>query len=584
MAVITLLVGYKGVCFHAQGKIASSRRVAMALALSVSARLVIIGRITATDRSLAAACSHSAAFAGNHFVKKITKSPRDRFCLAAVASLGPAPGVCIARWDDRCGFAVKPAGTDVETESADGSELPVSSLHLLHLRLPMTVIKRGLDLPISGDPEQRIEPGPRITRVALVGEDYLGMKPTMLVAEGDAVMLGQPLMEDKKNPGVLFTSPAAGTVVAVNRGAKRKFESIIIEVQGAQAVEFPGVGGTPVASMDRTTLVGQLVLSGLWTSLRTRPFGQIPAISSAPHSIFVTAIDTNPLAADPAVVLAGREEQFSVGLLALSKLTEGKVFVCRSPRVKVPGGLDPRVQVEVFQGPHPAGLVGTHIHFLDPVSLGKTVWYLNYQDVVAIGSFFLSGRLETRRVISLAGPVVNRPRLLETRLGASTDQLVAGELAEGVVARVVSGSVLCGRTATQPVNFLGRYHLQISALQEGNEREFLGWQGPGFSKYSVTNIFGSALSKGRKFALTTSTGGSERAMVPMGTYEKVVPLDILPTQLLRSLIVRDTEQAQRLGALELEEEDVALCTFVCPGKYEYGTLLRDNLTTIQREG
>jgi Na+-transporting NADH:ubiquinone oxidoreductase subunit A len=214
----------------------------------------------------------------------------------------------------------------------------------------------------------------------------------------------------------------------------------------------------------------------------------------------------------------------------------------------------------------------------------KTVWYLNYQDVVAIGAFFLTGRLDTRRVISLAGPVVNRPRLLETRLGAQVDQLVAGELHPDVVSRVISGSVLCGRAAAGPVNFLGRYHLQISALQEGNQREFLGWQGPGFDKYSVTNIFASALSKGKKFALTTSTGGSERAMVPLGTYEKVVPMDILPTQLLRSLIVRDTEQAQRLGALELEEEDVALCTFVCPGKYEYGTLLRDNLTTIQREG
>lgn len=448
----------------------------------------------------------------------------------------------------------------------------------------MTVIKRGLDVPISGEPEQRIEPGPRVTRVGLVGDDYIGMKPTMLVAEGDSVLVGQPLMEDKKNPGVLFTAPAAGKVVAINRGAKRKFESIVIEVTGDEAVEFPGVAGTSVASMDRNTLVGHLVLSGLWTSLRTRPYGQVPAISSSPHSIFVTAIDTNPLAADPAVIMAGREDDFAVGLQALSKLTEGKVFVCRSPRVKVPAGTDSRVQVEVFQGPHPAGLVGTHIHLLDPVGPNKTVWYLNYQDVLAIGAFLLSGKLDTRRVVSLAGPVVNRPRLVETRLGACVDELVAGELAEGVVARVISGSVLCGRKMVEPLNFLGRYHLQISALEEGTKREFLGWQGPGFDKFSVTRIYASALAKGKKFAMTTSTGGSERAMVPVGTYEKVMPLDILPTQLLRSLIIRDTDQAQRLGVLELEEEDVALCTFVCPGKYEYGTLLRDNLTTIQREG
>lgn len=444
----------------------------------------------------------------------------------------------------------------------------------------MTVIKRGLDLPISGEPEQRIEAGPEVSRVAIVGDDYVGMKPTMLVAEGDSVMLGQPLMEDKKNPGVLFTSPASGTVSAINRGAKRKFESLVIDVQGDQSIAFPGVANVSVDTLDRDSVVAQLVISGLWTSLRTRPFGGIPAISSTPHSIFVTAIDTNPLAADPSVVLAGRGEVFSVGLKVLAKLTPGKVFLCRAPQGNIPAAPSAQVQVETFEGPHPAGLVGTHIHFLDPVGLGKTVWYLNYQDVAAIGSFFLTGKLDPRRVISLAGPVVRNPRLIETRIGAAVDELVAADLPDAMQCRVISGSVLCGRV--QP--FLGRYHQQISILQEGNQREFLGWQKPGFDKYSVTKAFASSILTTQKFALTTSTGGSERAMVPLGTYEKVMPLDILPTQLLRSLIVRDSEQAQRLGALELEEEDVALCTFVCPGKYEYGTLLRDNLTTIQREG
>lgn len=447
----------------------------------------------------------------------------------------------------------------------------------------MTVIKRGLNLPISGEPEQRIEVGPTVRQVALVGDDYVGMKPTMLVAEGDAVALGQPLMEDKKNPGVLFTSPAAGKVAAINRGAKRKFESLVIDVEGDAKVDFPGVGKESVDSMDRDTVVAQLVLSGLWTSLRTRPYGQIPALSSQPHSIFVTAIDTNPLAADPAVVIKGREEAFQVGLKVIDRLTDGKVYLCKGEQGAIPGG-GGKVQAEVFSGPHPAGLVGTHIHFLDPVGPGKTVWYLNYQDVLAIGAFFLTGELDPRRVVSLAGPVVTRPRLVETRLGASLDELVAGELTQGLECRVISGSVLCGRAAKAPCQFLGRYHLQVSVLQEGNEREFLGWQKPGFDKFSVTKVFASAMLAGKKFPFTTSTGGSERAMVPLGTYEKVMPLDILPTQLLRALIVRDTEDAQRLGVLELEEEDVALCTFVCPGKYEYGSLLRDNLTTIQREG
>ncbi len=447
----------------------------------------------------------------------------------------------------------------------------------------MTVIKRGLDVPISGEPDQRIEMGSAVTRVALVGDDYVGMKPTMLVAEGEEVALGQPVMEDKKNPGVLFTAPAAGKVAQIIRGAKRKFEALVIDVQGDAAVSFGGSGRVSVESMGRDAVADELIRSGLWTALRTRPFGQIPTPAEKPHSIFVTAIDTNPLAADPAVVIAGREEAFVVGLHALSRLTEGKVFVCKGPKGSIPGG-GGRIQPEIFSGPHPAGLVGTHIHFLDPVGPGKTVWYVNYQDVLAIGTLFLSGKLDPRRVVSLAGPVVLRPRLIETRMGAEIGPLIAGELDLGVQSRVISGSILCGRKSESPTGFLGRYHLQISALQEGNQREFLGWQQPGFDKYSVTKIFASALAKGKKFALTTSTGGSERAMVPLGTYEKVVPLDILPTQLLRALITRDIEDAKKLGVLELEEEDVALCTFVCPGKYEYGSLLRDNLSTIQREG
>jgi Na+-transporting NADH:ubiquinone oxidoreductase subunit A len=448
----------------------------------------------------------------------------------------------------------------------------------------MTVLKRGLDLPILGEPDQRIQPGIAVSQVGIVADDYIGMKPTMLVAEGDRVKQGQKLFEDKKNPGVFYTAPASGVVSAVTRGTKRKFISLVIQVEGDERVEFDGVRGMPVSSFDRSKVTSLLTESGLWTALRTRPFGNVPAVGSVPHSIFVTAIDTSPLAADPNVVLAGQKEKFLSGVEAIANLTDGKVFVCRGPKVDVPGAGIAKVHVETFEGPHPAGLVGTHIHFLDPVGPNKTVWYINYQDVVAIGAFLQTGVLDVRRVISLAGPVVNKPRLIETRLGASLDDLVAGEIKPGVNARVISGSVLCGRKSAPTVNFLGRYHSQISVLEEGTQREFLGWQKPGFDKYSITRVFASTLARGKKFAFTTSTEGSERAMVPLGTYEKVMPMDLLPTQLLRALIIRDTEQAQQLGALELEEEDVALCTFVCPGKYEYGTLLRDNLTTIQREG
>ncbi|KAA5546069.1 Na(+)-translocating NADH-quinone reductase subunit A [Roseiconus nitratireducens] len=449
----------------------------------------------------------------------------------------------------------------------------------------MITIKEGLDLPILGNPAQHIEVAKPVSQVALLGDDYIGMKPTMLVSVGDRVKIGQPLFSDKKTEGVTYTSPAAGTVADVVRGKKRKFESIVIDVDPSPSdSDYESFEPGEVGAMDRQSAADLLIASGLWTSFRTRPYGKVPKPGSTPHSIFVQAIDTNPLAASPSVAMADRKDQFLVGLNVIAKLTDGTVHVCKASGAEIPGNGVEGVRVSEFSGPHPAGLVGTHIHELDPVGPTKTVWYIGYQDVIAIGALMLTGRLDVRRVISLAGPIIEKPRLLETRLGANIPQLIEGELNSDVKIRPISGSVLCGRTARDPHHFLGRYHTQISVIQEGDDREFLGWQKPGFDKYSITKVFASSMLPHQRFAFTTSTGGSERAMVPLGTYEKVMPLDILPTQLLRALIVRDTDQAQQLGALELEEEDLALCTFVCPGKYEYGSLLRENLTTIEREG
>lgn len=449
----------------------------------------------------------------------------------------------------------------------------------------MKRITKGLDVPIANPPEQKIYDGPEIRSVAVVGTDYIGLKPTMAVAEGDVVKRGTLLFTDKKNPGVKFTSPAAGTVQSVNRGAKRAFQSIVISVSGDDAETFRSAGNTDVTALSREEVVENLVESGLWTALRQRPFSRIPAIDSTPHSIFITATDTNPLAARPEVVVAEREQDFRFGVQVIRHLTEGKVFLVSSPGVTLPGEELADIDDVEFEGPHPAGLVGTHIHFLDPVSREKNVWHINYQDVMAIGHLFLTGELDIRRVVSLAGPAVKNPRLVRTRLGASIADLTEGELESGDV-RIVSGSVLSGRAASDgPLCFLSRYHLQVSALAEGREREFLGWQKPGLDKFSLRKIFASAFLKpDQKYNFTTSTGGSKRAMVPIGMYEDVMPLDIIPTFLLRSLIIEDIDQASALGALELDEEDLALCTFVCPGKYEYGTLLRKCLTVIEREG
>ncbi|HCO24940.1 MAG: NADH:ubiquinone reductase (Na(+)-transporting) subunit A [Gimesia sp.] len=448
----------------------------------------------------------------------------------------------------------------------------------------MITIKKGLDLPIAGVPSALIENGPAVRSVALIGPDYIGMKPTLLVEVGDTVKKGQLLFSDKKTEGVLFTAPVAGKVTEINRGAKRAFQSMVIEVEGDEEETFTSYGEGDLTSLTREQVQDNLLKSGLWTSLRTRPYSRVPSPETTPHSIFVTAIDTNPLAPPPEVVLSEEPRAFTQGLQVLKTLTTGKVFLCKAPGTNLPGVEQDFVTVEEFGGPHPAGLVGTHIHFLDPVSEKKTVWYINYQDVIAIGKLFATGQLSSERVISIAGPVVKEPKLVRTVLGANINDLVEGNL-EGDMDRLISGSALSGRTAQGPFAYLGRYALQVTALKEGTHRDFLGWMGPGFNKYSVVPVFASSwIGQGKKVAFTTSTEGSKRAMIPIGTYEKVMPLDILPTFLLRALITEDTEQAKQLGCLELDEEDLSLCTFVCPGKYNYGSLLRKSLTTIEIEG
>ena len=445
----------------------------------------------------------------------------------------------------------------------------------------MIRIKRGLDLPVSGQPVQQIEAAPAVSSVALLGCDYHGLRPTMAVQVGERVRLGQVLFADKRNPGVVFTAPAAGVVSAIHRGEQRVLQSLVIDVEGDESVEFARFDAAELAMLDPQRVRDNLQQSGLWTALRTRPFSKVPAIDAVPSSIFVTAIDTHPLAADPALIITERSADFANGLSVLARLA--KVFLCKADGQALPGEVQANVEVAEFAGPHPAGLPGTHIHFLDPVSAGKTAWHIGYQDVLAIGALFTSGRLNPERVIALAGPAVKRPRLLRTRLGASLEALAGGELQEGRN-RLISGSVLGGRHARGPYAYLGRYHQQLACLHEGDEREFLHYLRAGVNKHSVLNVFVSKLLGNKRFAFDTSTNGSARAMVPVGSYEAVMPLDILPTQLLRYLIVGDTEMAQKLGCLELDEEDLALCTYVCPGKYEYGPILRDNLARIEKEG
>lgn len=456
-------------------------------------------------------------------------------------------------------------------------------------------IKKGLTLPINGEPEQTVDTAVAPPRVALVAADYIGMKPTMHVSDGDEVRRGQLLFEDKKTPGVRYTAIAGGKVAAVNRGAKRALQSVVIELgdderaDKAETVRFSSFTGKPAAELPSDDVRELLLESGLWTALRTRPYSRVANPETRPKSIFVTAADSNPLAPDVSAVLAGRGDDFELGLTALGKLTDGFVYVCRAAGTSLQVPQDGRIRVEDFAGPHPSGTVGVHIHWLDPVDRHKLVWHVGYQDVVAIGRLFDSGELDVSRVISLAGPPVKRPRLLKTRLGVAIRSLVDGELVDGELAdgemRLISGSVLSGRAVQGEVHgYLGRYHNQLSVLAEDRQRVFLGWLAPGTDKFSVLPAFLSKLMPGKKFDLTTSTQGSRRAIVPLGLYEKVFPIDIPATFLLKALVMGDLEQSEALGVLELDEEDLALCSFVDPGKHDFGVYLRDVLTILEKEG
>ena len=383
-------------------------------------------------------------------------------------------------------------------------------------------------------------------------------------------------------------------MIGIHRGARRALQSVIIDLSDSERAGDPRpdelasfgsyTGKTPDA-LSRNEIRDLLVESGTWVAFRTRPYSKSPAVDSTPAAVFVTAIDTAPLAPMPEVVLADQLADFERGLRIVSKLTEGTTYLCVSEHSDLPDKLDAPVRVERFAGPHPAGTPGLHIHLLEPVSRNRTVWHIGYQDVAGIGRLFATGQLDVQRVVSLAGPPVTDPGLVATRLGASTEDIAEGQVPQDFETRLIAGDVLAGKKADgDAFGYLGRFDRQLSVISEDRERRLLGWLAPGTDRFSVLRLFAGQFTGRKEFDLTTSVHGSLRPMVPVGSYEQVMPMDILPTFLLRAMLVGDLEKAEELGALELDEEDVALCTFVCHSKIVYGPVLRRNLEQLESEG
>jgi len=451
-------------------------------------------------------------------------------------------------------------------------------------------IEKGLDIPVMGAPEQTIDKGRRTETVALLGCDHIGLRPMLKVAVGDRVKTGQPLFVERKHPEIAHTSPAGGTVTEINRGNKRRLLSVVVTLDDEEEhAEFPSWPSEALGGLDRSQVVPNLLRTGLWTALRTRPYDKVPDPGTAPHSLFVTAIDTNPLSARPDIVIGAAPEAFVDGLNVVSRLGDGPVFVCKDSNMELPVGDAANIRIGNFTGPHPAGLPGTHIHFLDPVGPGKCVWYLNYQDVIAIGKTFTEGFLWTGRTVALGGPGVARPRLLATRRGADVQALCEGETRTPPSAsgyRIVSGSLLAGRAVERRERHLGRFHDQIAVLAEPPPETV-----PGGLAAWLPRLMGAFSAHGaaakppkRGYAMTAAMHGKPTPLLPFDAFERVMPLDILAAPLLRALIVGDTDTAQALGCLELGEEDLALLSFLCPGKIAYGPLLLGALERIEKEG
>ena len=438
-------------------------------------------------------------------------------------------------------------------------------------------IKKGLNLPIAGSTSTTdCVQGAAAQQVALLPQEAWGIKVQMLVAVGDQVKVGSPLFCDRRDPDVIFTSPAAGTVAAVNRGARRAAQSVVVDVANFdEHAEMPSSDGS------RASLVATLAASGLWPNLRQRPFDKVALSSATPQAIFVTATDTNPLAVDPLHLVAGREADVQAGLKAMLTLSGGKVYFNTDGANDWSAFLVEGVEQHAFKGPHPAGNAGVHINALHPVNLARNVWHVDVQNLADMGAYLNSGKVPTARKVAVVGPAASKSEIVETQRGASMD--VFSSYANSTV-RFVSGSLLAGATANpgEEKGFLGRFAQQVSIVDDAPEREFINWMKPIGSRWSMSGTYLAKFVK-KSFTTDTDLNGGERAIVPIGSYEKVMPFDIMPTQLIKALASNDVTMAEKLGVLEIVEEDIALCQYVCPSKVDITDMLRTMLTLIEKE-
>lgn len=450
-------------------------------------------------------------------------------------------------------------------------------------------IRKGLDLPLVGAPVRERADAPASPTVALDLTDFVGLKFRLLVAEGDTVRRGAALVEDKKNTVRKVCAPAAGRIQAIQYGPRRAIERLVIERAAAdEAVDFGRVDAGAVRSLSRDEVLERLCASGLWASIRQRPFSRMADPSVLPKAIFVNGMNTAPFLPDLHGIVPGHEAAFQAGLDALTRLTTGPVHLClaANPVDPSPAVVNAqRVTIHHFSGPHPAGNTSVHIHHIDPIRPHDIVWTVRGAQVIQIGRLLLEGTLPAERIVALGGSGV-RPearRYYRMQAGAELAPLLQGRLIDEPT-RLIRGDVLSG-AAQDPAGYLAPDTEALHVVPERAERTFLGWMGPGLGKYSLSRTFLSTwLQRGRRWAITTQLGGAHRAMILTGLYDQYVPMRIMTDFLLRAVLAHDTDEAVQLGLLETDPEDFALCAFACPSKVDVMGIIRRGLEEVESEG
>jgi Na+-transporting NADH:ubiquinone oxidoreductase subunit A len=442
-------------------------------------------------------------------------------------------------------------------------------------------LKKGFNIRLKGTAEKLIAGDANPVMFGVKPVDFPGLIPKLNVKTGDRVTTGMPLFRDKLRPEIVFTSPVSGTVISVERGDRRKMLEVVVKKDGNEFVDF---GKAEPSMLTRDEIRKRLLVSGLWPAIRQRPYHIVAKPSDVPKAIFISGFDTAPLAPDYNFIFDNIPASFfQTGIDAISKLTDGKV------NLVLEGDVPPSrvfsnctgVQISYFSGPHPAGNVGVHIHHLDPVNKGETVWFVNIQDVITIGRLFTEGIYKPEKIIALTGSEVIHPQYYKILSGASVSSIVNGNIKDGNQ-RYISGNVLTG-TKISSNGYLGYYDSQVTVIPEGDYYEFFGWAAPGANKLSFSRTFLSGLLPEKSYTPDTNLHGGERAFVMTGQYEKVVPMDIYPMQLLKSILAEDIDSMENLGIYEVAEEDFALCEFICPSKIEIQSIVRRGLDLMIKE-